>query len=307
MEHMPQPDQQGAQPEPFQRAQDSCQLREGPSSATFNVDIAARSHSGNGALAREDHFLVVRAKRSLEIEGTNLPEVALPRRFDEIAYGMLVAAGMNGMPAAELASTMAVCKLIELVVNTPDWNMRMNRRSAAIVMRRMRERFLQVDEALKQRTEEEPGLIGMSATLTVACSLGPDLFVGHIGDSRAYLLRGDELHQLTRDHTLAQALIDAGIGEAENAIVRGMRRVLTGALGTARLKVEPEVQRFRLSDGDQLLVCSNGIVDAVDEATIGSILRGAGAADEACRALVETAISGGGDSVTVLLARYSFP
>jgi protein phosphatase len=271
------------------------------------VDIAALSHPGNGVPAREDHYLVVRAKRSLEIGVSNLSEPLLPRSFDEIAYGMLIAAGMDGMPAAELASAMAVLKLIELVVNTPDWNMRMNRRRAAIVMRRMRERFLSIDEALKQRTEEEPGLIGMSATLTVACSLGADLFVGHIGDSRAYLLHSDELHQLTRDHTLAQALIDAGIGEAENAIVRGMRRVLTGALGTARLKVEPEVQRFRLCDGDQLLVCSNGIIDAVDEATIGSILRDAGAADEACSALVETAVSGGSDSVTVLLARYRFP
>jgi len=271
------------------------------------VDIAARSHSGNGAPAREDHYLVVRAKRSLEVGVSNLHEPLLPRRFDEIAYGMLIAAGMDGMPAAELASAMAVCKLIELVVNTPDWNMIMNRRRVAVVMRRMRERFLRIDEALKQRTEEEPELIGMSATLTAACSLGADLFVGHIGDSRAYLLHSDELHQLTRDHTLAQALIDAGIGEAENAVVRGMRRVLTGALGTARLKVEPEVQRFRLCDGDQLLLCSNGIVDVVDEATIGSILRGARAADEACDALIEAAISGGGDSVTVLLARYRFP
>jgi len=273
----------------------------------FQVEIAAQSHTGNDGSNNADHYLVLRAERSLESVLTNLPEAVLPRRFDEVAYGMLVADGLGGMPADEMASAMAVSKLVELVVNTPDWIMKINRRKAAVVKRRMIERFRQVDEALRQHTEKEPRLLGMSTTLTVACSLGADLFLGHIGDSRAYLLRGDELHQLTRDHTLEQALIDAGIGEAENAIVRSMRRVLTAALGTSGLQFDPEVQHLQLCPGDQLLLCTDGLTESVDAATTASILRAASSADEACRALIEAALSGGGDDVTVVLARYRFP
>jgi protein phosphatase len=281
-------------------------LSENLTSSLAQVDIAARSFPGNDRPDNDDHYLVLRAERSLEAWLTNLPEAVLPRRFDETAYGMLVASGMGGMPSGELASAMAVCKLIELVVNTPDWILKLNRRKAAVVKKRMRDRFLKVDEALKRHTERASGVGGMSATLTVVCSLGPDLFLGHIGDSRAYLLRGDELRQLTRDHTLAQALIDAGVGDAESAIIRGMRRVLTSALGTAGLELDPQVEHLQLCDGDQLLLCTGGLIESVDVQTIKSILRGASSAEEACRALIEMTL-GGDDNATVVLARYSLP
>src|SRR5215469_360613 len=153
MAYIPQPNQEHAPPEMLEPAADLWPWQDKPSSAMFKVDIAARSYAGSAA--REDHYLVLRAKRSLQTDLTNLPEAMLPHRFDEVAYGMLIAAGMDGMPAGELASGMAVCKLIELVVNTPDWNMKINRRRAAIVMRRMRERFHGVDQALKQRGERD--------------------------------------------------------------------------------------------------------------------------------------------------------
>lgn len=293
--------------EPPQSTPDAYALIENSASSRFQVDIAARSHQGNGRTNNEDHYLVVRVERSLETALTNLPEGTLPRRVDETAYGMLVADGLGGMPAGGMASAMAVCKIVELVVNTPDWIMKMDRRKAAVVKRRMSERFRKVDEALKEHTEKDTRLVGMGTTLTAACSLGPHLFLGHIGDSRAYLLRGDELHQLTRDHTLAQALIDAGIGEAENAIVLGMRRVLTAALGTTRLKVYPQVGQWQLCHCDQLLLCTDGLTESVDAETIKSVLLAASSADEACSKLVENALSCGGDNVTVILARYSFP
>jgi serine/threonine protein phosphatase PrpC len=301
------PAEESDTPELPQSDPDAYALIENSVSSRVKVHIAARSHQGNGRPINEDHYLVVRVERSLETVLTNLPVGALPRRFDETAYGMLVADGLDGMPAGGMASAMAVCKIVELVVNTPDWIMKMDRRKAAVVKRRMSERFRKVDEALKQHTEKETRLLGMGTTLTVACSLGADLFLGHIGDSRAYLLRGDDLHQLTHDHTLAQALIDAGIGEAENAIVLGMRRVLTSALGTAHRKIYPQVERWQLCHGDQLLLCTDGLTESVDAETIKSVLLAASSAGEACGELVENAVSSGGDNVTVILARYSFP
>ena len=278
------------------------------SAADLQVDIAARSHPEKLSPNNRDHHLVLRIERLLETLSTNLSEDTMPRRFHTTAYGMLIAAGLGDRSAGELASAIALRKLVELVVNTPDWILKINRRGAVVVQERMRERFRQVDAALKQRTEEDPELFGMSTTLTVACSLGDDLFLSHIGDSRAYLLRAEKLHQLTRDHTLAQALIDAGIGQTHSTIVRSMRRVLTAALGTSELPTEPEIQHLRLCPGDQLLLCTSGLTDWIDAGTISSVLRSAGSADEACRLLLMmNAVSGGDDKVTVLLARYHLP
>ena len=85
-------------------------------------------------------------------------------------------------------------------------------------------RFDQIDKVLVERANEDPALFGMGTTLTVACSFGADLFVIHTGDSRVYLLRGGSLKQLTRDQTLAQALVDAGqiASEQDTAPVAGI-------------------------------------------------------------------------------------
>ena len=292
-------------PEPSQSTPDAQPSPKTSNSSMAQVDIATRSYQGSDRPNNDDHYLVLRIERSLETVLTNLPETVLPHRFDETAYGMLVATGMGGMAGGQMASALAVCKLIELVVNTPDWIMRMNRRKAAVVKQRMTERFRKIDEALKQHARKHSSTVGVSVTLTVGCSLGNDLFLSHIGDSRAYLLRGDKLHQLTRDHTMAQALIDAGVGEAENTIVRGMRRVLTDALGIS-LQVNPQVEHLQLCDGDELLLCTGGFIETVDAEAVESILRNASLAEEACRALINITL-GGDENATVILARYHFP
>src|SRR6185295_11984641 len=158
--------------------------------ARVKVDLAAQSHQGHVRDNNEDHYLAVRITRSLETVLTNLGEGVLPKRFDEIAYGMLVADGMGGMAAGEIASSAALLKLLELVVQTPDWIMRMNQRqNAATIMQRMTLRFRQIDDELREQGELNPEFHGMGTTLTVAATLGADLFLSHIGDSRAYVLR----------------------------------------------------------------------------------------------------------------------
>ena len=187
-----------------------------PSTLT-QVDLAAQSHVGFVRERNEDHYLVVRMSRSLEILLTNMDECGFPQSFGETVYGMLVADGMGGLASGEVASTGALLKLLELVVQTPDWIMRIDERdNAAVVMRRMTDRFRQIDEELRQQGEANSLLHGMGTTLTVAATLGTNVFLSHIGDSRAYLLRSRKLHQLTKDHTLAQAMVDAGLARAED-------------------------------------------------------------------------------------------
>ena len=277
--------------------------------ALVRVDLAGQSHQGHVRTNNEDHYLAVRITRSLETVLTNLCEGVLPKRFEETAYGMLVADGMGGMAAGEIASSAALLKLLELVVQTPDWIMKMNQREdAAIVMQRMTNRFRQIDDELREQGESNQSLHGMGTTLTVTVSLGTDLFLSHIGDSRAYLLRGGELHQLTKDHTLAQALIEAGIAGADDTSTRAMRHVLTAALGSTGEPTDPQVHRLRLSDGDQLLLCTDGLTDMVADDGIAAVLGDANSSAAACQGLIDLALaSGGKDNITVVLARYRFP
>jgi protein phosphatase len=141
--------------------------------------------------------------------------------------------------------------------------------------------------------------------MTLACSLGANLILAHVGDSRAYLLRGSALHPLTRDHTLVQELVDRGVVHLEQTALHPFRHVLTRALGGG--EIEAEVQRVSLADADQLLLCTDGLTDLVDTTTIGSILQSSASSDDACQTLVELALQNGGkDNVTVVLARYRF-
>jgi protein phosphatase len=135
--------------------------------------------------------------------------------------------------------------------------------------------------------------------------MGNDLIVGHVGDSRAYILRDTDLKQLTTDHTLAQALIDAGVAHRDDPASRSMRHVLTAAVGSLGEKDVPQVQLFKLSDDDQLLLCTDGLTETVEDATIASVLREAKSAQFACDELVNLALAGGGpDNITVVLARF---
>lgn len=223
-----------------------------------------------------------------------------------MGYGLLVADGMGGVAGGEIASRLALSKLVELVVDTSDWVLSLKQQSdVTTVLERMTDRFLQIDSAVRREADHDYTLQGMGTTLTVAAVLGSDLLVGHVGDSRAYLLRGSNLKQLTTDHTLAQALIDAGVADPDDPASRSMRHVLTAAVGSLGQEVDPQVQRFKLERGDQLLLCTDGLTETVEDSTIAHVLQDSTSAQSACQALIELALAGGGnDNVTVVVAKF---
>jgi protein phosphatase len=280
-----------------------------PATAEVQVDLGALSHQGRVRSNNEDCFLVARLERALVPVLSNLPEGDLAvHAARAVGYGLLVADGMGGRAAGEVASRLAVSVLVDLQARIPDWIMRTGGPEEERSMERIVERYAEVDAALKEAARGNPALAGMGTTMTLSYSLGGELFLGHVGDSRAYLLRGDQLHQLTRDHTKAQELVDLGVLRPDEAARSRFKHVLTRALGDIQGTAEVDVQRARLRDGDQLLLCSDGLTDMVQDADIAAILRQAATAAEACQALVDRALEAGGrDNVTVALARYRFP
>jgi protein phosphatase len=273
--------------------------------ALMTIDVAAATHRGCVRLRNEDHYLVMRFRRSLENISTNLDCGSVQTNYDLTGYGLLVADGLGGRIGGEVASRTALTKLIELIIETPDWIMGFEEHDKVeAVLERMTERFFRIDQTLKQQADDDPSLSGMGTTLTAAATLGDDIIIGHIGDSRAYLFRGGVLKQLTRDHTVAQELIDAGLSGADPA-ARSMRHVLTAALGVLGTRTKPEVKRIQLRPHDQILLCTDGLTAMVDDTTIVSAMRGASSASSACEELVSLSLAAGGrDNVTVVVARF---
>jgi PPM family protein phosphatase len=276
-------------------------------SSLVRLDVAGQTHVGKVRESNEDNFLVARAGRSLQTLMTSLQNNP-PEQFDEVGYAMVVADGVGGASAGEIASSSALGTLVNLVLQTHDWILRADEHTASEIMKRLQDRFLEVNRVIIAQARKSPRLSGMGTTLTVAWSIGQSLFIGHVGDSRAYLLRRGELHRLTKDQTMVQTLIDAGVLKPRDQVARQFRNVLIQAIGMEGQKLEPEVHTAQLFDGDELLLCSDGLTDMVDDQTIAHILGEKETANEACQALVDRALENGGkDNVTVVVARYQLP
>jgi protein phosphatase len=220
---------------------------------------------------------------------------------------MVVADGMGGTAAGEVASRLAITYLVDLVLDTPDWIFGMGEPQAEELLNRAARRFREVNAALIERAQRDAELAGMGTTLTLAWSFRTALFIAHVGDSRVYLFRGGSLHKLTRDHTLTQGLVDAGLLPEQEAATHRLRHVLTHAIGISKLGSKAQVQRVGLMDGDRLLLCTDGLTDMVDEETIATAMGRDTTAPVISQALVDLALEAGGrDNVTAVVCHYRF-
>jgi PPM family protein phosphatase len=278
-------------------------------SAHVRIDVAALSDTGRVRQRNEDHYYVARGGRHVTTLLTNVPPEDIPSQAAETCYVMIVADGMGGHAGGEVASRMAIATLMNIILHAPDWILRLeDNEHAHKVIQRAADRCQQIHEALQKKGRLDPQLEGMGTTMTAALSLGDDLFVTQVGDSRAYRFRGGTLERLTRDQTQAQRLADQGVISQQDVARHRLRHVLTNALGGFQRNVRVDIKRWKLADGDRLLLCTDGLTDMVDDAHIADVLARDAGSDETCRLLVESALeNGGNDNITVVLARYGIP
>jgi protein phosphatase len=270
------------------------------------VDLHGVSHRGRVRPNNEDSFLLSRFGRYLEVVQSNLPSGAAPASADVRGFGLMVADGIGGSEAGEEASRHAIAGLVQMVLQTPDWILRLDEEPwTQEVMRRAAERYEEIGRMMAAESQANPALSGYGTTLTVAFSVGRDLFVGHVGDSRAYLFRDAQLRQLTRDHTVAQRLVEQKHIIRVEAASKHLQSVLTQSLGDHGRPVAADVSHLLLHDGDWLLVCSDGLTDMVADAVIAAAFASGAAAQAICQSLLDLALAAGGkDNVTVAVARY---
>ncbi len=269
------------------------------------VEFGALTHVGKVRTNNEDQFFVARLFKAMRVLLSSQPgdQDAQPSGPD--SYVMLVADGLGGAGGGEVASALAVERTKKYFLEKARWFYRLGDPDRELWARTVQEELGVLGRELLDQSRTDPGLAGMGTTLTAARITDDEVFLVHVGDSRAYLFRGGELDQLTRDHTLTQQLVDAGLVEPDQARRHRLRNVLTNVVGAAA-GVRGEMTQFCVCDGDRLLLCTDGLTGAVEDAHIAELLRRHADPQEACRALVQAALDGGGrDNVTVVLAAFS--
>jgi protein phosphatase len=230
-------------------------------------------------------------------------DVGLARSGNEDSYlcgrtVFAVADGLGGHQGGEVASAMAVEPLAAL-----DGRAFADARQAAEALTAA---IAEANRAILERAREDRTLWGMGTTVTAAAVAADRLLqLAHVGDSRAYLLRGGgPLRQLTEDHTAVAEAVGRGLLTRAQAAVHPQRGVVTRAVGLdpgVRVDTPPPLE---LAEGDQVLLCSDGLTEVVDEERIAEVLAGQADGDGACRALIAAANDAGGpDNVTVVLLR----
>lgn len=221
--------------------------------------------------------------------------------FDDPTQLCVLADGMGGYNAGEIASGMATAFIKSEMAR---WLSEAGRHAKIKEIRRALE--ICVDNANRSifnASDSNPQYSGMGTTLVVGVFHGNTLLLGHIGDSRCYRLRNHELLQITKDHSLLQEQIDAGLITQEQASSSSIKNLVTRALGVEDA-VALEINEHEVEAGDCYLMCSDGLTDMVDDAEIASILGGADPMEQKADSLVAVANEHGGrDNISVLLVQ----
>lgn len=200
----------------------------------------------------------------------------------------ILADGMGGHQAGEVASAMAASMMRELLQEEKP------------SLRRLEQAFSRVNAAIFTRQQEEKELNGMGTTLTVIWEKDDHLLLGHVGDSRAYLFRQGILKQISEDHSVVGELLLSGAITAEEARMHPFRHVITRAIGTDPI-VRVDTAELQCAPGDQWLLCSDGLTDMATDEDIADVLRFCPIEDRA-QALIDLALQGGGgDNVSVIV------
>jgi protein phosphatase len=222
-------------------------------------------------------------------------------RVDASCSLVVLADGMGGYNAGEVASQMAT-SLIQGEMSR--WlSQAASGASDSDVRRAMTLCVDKANLAIFNAARHNPQQSGMGTTLVMGVFRGDGVLMGHVGDSRAYRVRGGAITQITRDHSLLQEQIDAGLISPEQAAFSANKNLVTRAVGVES-NVQLELNRHDVQAGDIFVLCSDGLSDMVDDARIAELLCSCETLEAGGAALIDAANQAGGkDNISVILAR----
>jgi PPM family protein phosphatase len=249
----------------------------------------------------------------VEVQAYGLTHVGRQRQHNEDSFLVegtarlfLVADGMGGHAAGEIASRIAVDSISEFILHTKEddgtWPHAYDekfKRSTNRLMAAVRMANTRVLEAMRK----DARLRGMGTTVVACLADGDIMSFAHVGDSRAYLIRDNALSRITNDHSWVFEQVQAGMLTEAEAEKHPLRNVITRALGGA-LQVNPDASEMEARPGDVYLLCSDGLTGMVPEDEILRVVTESDTIEDACQKLIDTANERGGlDNITAILVK----
>lgn len=211
----------------------------------------------------------------------------------------IVADGMGGHAAGDQASKIAV-KTITEILEGYDFQQE-DGESGMSVEELVRYALQEANEQILLASLSNQHLQGMGTTAIVAVEKNGTLYLGHVGDSRTYLIRNQKISQITEDHSVVQQLVKAGAISEEEAEVHPYKNVITRCLGM-QANVEPDTLEMVLEPGDRILMCSDGLSNMVSDAKMEELVNDTESPEETCQKLIDLANENGGtDNITAVL------
>jgi serine/threonine protein phosphatase PrpC len=217
----------------------------------------------------------------------------VPPKAVDLPSLFIVADGMGGHNGGEIASNIAVKEISSHINSCLKSNF-----TSRQVRQVLKESLIRANSSILKETSKNMQLEGMGTTVTLALLYNSRLYIGHIGDSRAYRIRDDKIEQLTRDHSLVWELMDQGKLTLEEACEHPMKNVITKVLGTYD-ELEPDILEFDLQNDDIIILCSDGLTNMIQDDHIKQIVSKASPEQAAERLIREANLNGGFDNITV--------
>jgi protein phosphatase len=276
------------------------------------VDVHGITDVGMKRDTNQDQFLISELGKTMMIHQTSLPEPDHQRLYSS-SHGKLfvVADGMGGQGGGEVASAIAVHAIMNYVLNMSPWFFRLDEGGEDDVREELEAALQKCQQKVQSAAGKHEDISEMGTTLTLAYVVWPRLYVVHAGDSRCYLYRSPKLEQITKDHTIAEKMVDKEMLTQEEAEGSKWSNVLWNAVGGGQDEISPEVHKAELETGDTLLLCTDGVTKHLRDEKIVEILTRASAGSQAnAQAIAQQLVDrtneeGGADNITAVVARFS--
>lgn len=270
--------------------------------ADNEIDAYGLTHPGLVRKNNEDHFLICALQRHLDVYNTSLPDASNLAGSERLAFLSMVADGVGGAAAGEEASRLVLEGVTRYVSESLHCYYTSDPANDAEFMCALEQAALKVHNELASAAAEDPERRGMATTLTLWLGLWPRGYLLQVGDSRCYIFRDGTLHQMSRDQTMAQELVDEGILKPADAARSRFANILSSAIGGPQ--AAPMVRRIEQSWDNVGLLCSDGLTRHVSDDRIRERLTSMTSARQVCEALLQDALDAGGkDNITIVVGR----
>ncbi len=288
---------------------DDTGLRTTTPSAEYNLrpeddelDLFGLTHVGKVRSENQDQFLLATVHPRVIVHGSSLPlNSELPLTGERVATLMMVADGVGGGVNGAEASSLAVRTATQYVTAALRCYHQAGAKSDSLKDDLLDAAFAAHDAVRAERVARAERRT-MATTLTIALAIWPTAYIVQVGDSRCYFYQNGEFRRLTRDQTVAQALLDQGVLTKESAAVSPLGNVLASAIGSD--EATPEVTTVDITARSLFLLCSDGLTKHVTDAEIEAAIRSMSSSEQLARTLLDLVLErGGSDNVTILVVR----